>query len=231
MKDKILQDIEKNDPIITEIDLSNAGIFNEDLIKLKNSLLKNNYITSIDLSFNNISSVEILSTLNIKKINLNANNVGDKGVEYLLKIPSLEWLTLNKNSLTDLGVKLLMEKVKSSRVSNKSEFFNKGDKGFYATALGCKKADKNLINKLYQLSNNPHISNSQTENHELEKKIRETKKIINNFSLEFDKFNAGNVNEKDLANFIKSFSQELLKGVEKIEQNNLSPTILKNNSN
>lgn len=75
--------IQKNDPDITKIDLNNLGLNDTHAIELYNLLSKNNYITYLDLSYNNLSvqTCELLAKMsNIKILNLSQNNIGNEGL-------------------------------------------------------------------------------------------------------------------------------------------------------
>jgi hypothetical protein len=116
LRDSLKKWVKQNLSTNTHLDLSGCGLGNNDLIELQEVLAENIFITSLDLSDNNIgfegmkSLVPLLSRL--IKLDISNNSVGDKGVDCLLANPhsQLQYLNLsNHNCLTDKSARLLLE--------------------------------------------------------------------------------------------------------------------------
>jgi hypothetical protein len=154
ISDNVINAILKNDPKLTHLDLCESGLSGEDITALVNALQKNTAITSLDLSRNNLDSDDITDLgllTRIKKINLAQNDVNEAGVNFLLKIPSLNWLNIDDNRLTDEGGKKLVEKSSPS---------------FYISAYGNKKVTPALLEQIERKrtqadpENTPNIPNT-----------------------------------------------------------------------
>ena len=82
------------------------------MLELADLLEKNNFITHIDFSRNNIADDigKLIKCTQLKSINLDQNDVGDEGIVALLKFPQLEELELCCNFMTNKGAQLLLGK-------------------------------------------------------------------------------------------------------------------------
>ena len=114
LRKHVVKIIQANDPNIDHIDLSNLGLFDEDVEELVGLLASNPYITSLNLSQNNIRSngAKALAQLpNLKTLDISENGIGDLGVKYLLRNNSIKWLDLSDNGITDEGARRILKVV------------------------------------------------------------------------------------------------------------------------
>ena len=101
-----INNILRNDPKMTKYSLSELGWGDDVILKLCELLIKNDYITELDLSRNDIheAGATALAQLPLKHLNLRLNSVNDEAALALAKNKSLEWLDLQGNSITDQGM-------------------------------------------------------------------------------------------------------------------------------
>lgn len=85
------------------LDLVNYGLFDEDIEELYKLLKSANNVTVLDLGHNNISAegARLLSTLPLRQLSIERNHLRDDGTSYLLRSPTLEWLDVSENGLSN----------------------------------------------------------------------------------------------------------------------------------
>lgn len=108
----ILDKIEKKDSNTTVIDLSNQGLFDNDLDILITALNNNPIIQTLELYRNNLgngSSNKLAQLKHIRTLNLSANNFSDDGVKPLFMNTSIVNLDLSRNNLSDNAATLISE--------------------------------------------------------------------------------------------------------------------------
>lgn len=133
--DYIKNIIIKNDPSVKKISLSNLGIDDADTEELFDLLSKNQYINSINLSYNNICTTlpkSLTQLQNLEELDLSQNNLGDEGVICFsdnYTSFNLKKLNLRENGITDKSInainKLILNGVDIDINDQPSNFLNK----------------------------------------------------------------------------------------------------------
>ena len=112
----------QNKKYITELGLSNNGIFAEGAIALGAALKDKKYLEVFNMKKNEIGlqgikALEDCLSLSktIKELNLSGNNIGDEGVAIVIKAlsnkkkQSLHVLSLSNNRISSIGCKKICE--------------------------------------------------------------------------------------------------------------------------
>lgn len=100
--ENIIKTLENNNPKDTVISIS-SGLSDLDIYKLVILLEKNNYITELDLSDNNIGdkgALELNKLTRVNKINLQNNNVSVDAAKKLITNTNFVYLNLARNNLS-----------------------------------------------------------------------------------------------------------------------------------
>ncbi len=164
--------IQLRQPNFTHLDLSNCGLNDNDMTLLQEYISSNPYITSLDLSRNNITTdgVKMIALLNsIKDLNLKDNYIDDETLPCLLNstcLSNLERLNVSDNNLTDDSVPLLIKEIQDPACKLK-----------YVDIDGNRKiseANKILISK--------SIKTPDTLQHTTEEKTTQSRGILSKFS-------------------------------------------------
>src|SRR4051812_14319293 len=103
----LLDRIISNDPALDAFDLSRQGLNDDDIILLVNALAKNDYIQSLDVSFNHIGSAGarvLAANTSLQSLNLCGNHIGAEGAIALAGNTNLRSLKLRGNGIGVKGV-------------------------------------------------------------------------------------------------------------------------------
>ncbi len=98
--ENILERLRKNDPSLTELDLSNSGLTDADIIALCIALKNNTNLTSLVLLNNKISDTgaqALAESKILSMLNLQHNKIGVVGVQALAKSTTLTTLAISGN--------------------------------------------------------------------------------------------------------------------------------------
>ncbi|CAF1170409.1 unnamed protein product [Rotaria sordida] len=151
---------------VDDWDFHEKAILDADLKVIAGALTTNTSCTSLDLRHNKITDVgthylaEVLSVnYTVKALLLSDNNIGDIGLGYLCDAmtdpkESLKLLYINKNGITDHGVRALAEKLKlnKSLVDLSLNYNHIGDDGVQALC-NVLKSDNTTLKRLHLQGN------------------------------------------------------------------------------
>lgn len=97
----------------TKLSLKQCGLCNRDIENLKPILRSLPYITSLDLSENNLFSESIVHILdampNLIELDMGSNHLRDNAIPDILKLKLLQKIDLYKNKITEKGAQLLLD--------------------------------------------------------------------------------------------------------------------------
>ena len=109
---RVIKQLKEKNPTVNFLDLSNSGLFDEDIDVLVPLLKDNAYITTLKLHRNNLSASgtkQLASLTTIHTLILSENDIGDDGVELLAKNKNIKTLNISNNNLHDKGAQILAE--------------------------------------------------------------------------------------------------------------------------